>query len=137
VANILNKERARTEIASKLTAHWLNRATSFGFERVPPARPHKPLHDDIVVRADPEYPILWSPSGDREIVCSVNGNAFVIAAHPQILRVIRRLNSGEVCRVRELIGEGNDDSAIAEGIRSFLEKLHALRGISEICRSRR
>jgi len=137
VANILNKRSARTEIASKLTADSLNRATGFGFERVPPPRSQKHLHDDIVVRADPEYPILWSPSGGREIVCSVNGNAFVPTAHPQMLRVIRRLNSGGVCRVRDLIGEGNDDPAIGEGIRSLLEKLHALRGISEISRSRR
>ncbi len=133
VTNILNKGSARTEIASKLTAESLNRATGFGFERVPPPRSQKHLHDGIVVRADPEYPILWSPSGDSEIVCSVNGNAFVITAHPQLLRVITCLNSGEVCRVRDLIGEGNDNSAIGGGIRSFLEKLHALRGISETC----
>ncbi len=42
-----------------------------------------------------------------------------------MLRVIRRLNSGGARRVRDLIGEDNDDSAIGEGIRSFLEKLYA------------
>jgi 50S ribosomal protein L16 3-hydroxylase len=131
MASILNKESTRREIASNLTADWLNRATGFGFERIPPPRPHQPLHDDVAVRGDRRYPILWSRAADGEIVCSVNGNAFVVTAHRQISRILRRLNSGRLCRVGDLIGNGDEEPAIRESIRSFLEKIHSFRGVSE------
>jgi 50S ribosomal protein L16 3-hydroxylase len=130
--NIVNSEPARKRIASTLKAEWLNRATGFGFERVPPPRSQEQLHDDNAVRVDPQYPIRWSKSNEGWIVCSVNGNAFEVIAHPHILRVIRRLNSGEICRPRDLIGQRNGVSPIGEGIRGFLEKLYALDGISEV-----
>jgi hypothetical protein len=131
VASMLNETSTRAEITSKLAADWLNRTTGFGFERVPPPRSQKHLHVLSLVGADADFPILCSRGGDTEIVCSVNGHAFVITRDPQIPRVIKRLNSGRICRVGDLINERDGESGIRGGLRSFLEKLYALRGISE------
>lgn len=121
-----------------LQAEWLNRLTSFGFESYPPPLPGNRLEDEDIVRANPHYPIIWLPAEDDELICSANGHSFSVGAHPEIVKLLERLNRGEVCRVKQLLDEhagiatvgDTEFEALPEDIRAVLEKLRSLRAIS-------
>lgn len=121
-----------------LHVSWLNRITGFGFDVVPPPLPHETLADDRMVCSDPRYPVMWLHAEDDEIVCSANGHAFSVAAHPHVLQMLERLNSGETCRVGDLVSEYKgavkvgrvEFAASPKEIRAILEKLYRLRAIS-------
>src|SRR6185503_11333826 len=81
----------------------LNQLSSFYFNAVPPPLPRRPLTDDELVSGNPHYPVLWVACGDGELICSANGHAFSVAGHPNVLKLLERLNSGEICHVGELI----------------------------------
>src|SRR5262249_35483723 len=70
------------ELGRDLRIAWLNRVTSFGFASVPAPRPYQSLKDDDTVRGDPQYPVVWLPLGDDEIICSPNGHACSICVRP-------------------------------------------------------
>ena len=124
------------QLEQLLRVSWLNRLTGFGFDFVPPPMAHEPLADDLVVSGDPRYPIMWLTAEDNEIVCSANGHAFSLAAHPHVLKMLERLNSGAACRIGDLVTEykgtakrGRVEAACKE-IRAILEKLYSLRAIT-------
>jgi hypothetical protein len=90
-----------------------------------------------VVRGHPEYPIRWLPTGTGEILCSANGHAFTMAAHPKILTLLGRLNGGAPCRVRDLLREyagtarkGGRRALPSVEIRTLLAKLASLRALT-------
>lgn len=122
-----------------LRVSWLNRITGFGFDCVPPPLPHEPLADDDIVRGDARYPVLWLPAADDEIVCSANGHSFSVPAHPKVLKMLERLNSGESCRVRDLVRayKGTvkagrvEFKATPQEIQAILERLYSLRAIEK------
>ena len=128
------------QIEQMLRVSWLNRITSFGFHSVPPPLPHESLADNLVVRGDPRYPIMWLAAEDDEVVCSANGHAFSLTAHPHVLKMLERLNSGEACRVGDLVSEYKgtvkarriEFEATPKQIRAILEKLYSLRAISPV-----
>jgi hypothetical protein len=100
------------------------------------------LDNDAVVIGNPDYPIAWLPGEDGEIVCSANGHAFSVAAHPQIVKLVKRLNQPRSCRVRDLIKEhagtvqvdGVEFEARREDVRAVLTKLYSLRAITTLDR---
>jgi hypothetical protein len=116
----------------------LNCATSFGFSQVPDPLPHRQLKDNAVIRAHPHYPIIWLAGRDNEVICSANGHAFSVAAHPEVLKLLKELNRGNALRVGALIGQHSGDAQVgrvtfkagSEDIRALLEKLYCLRAIS-------
>ena len=122
-----------------LKSSWLNHLTGSGFLSVPPALPWKPLRDDDIVRGCPDYPIRWTPAADDEVICAANGHSFTIAAHPKILQLIERLNTGAAHQVQDLLAEhagivrsdGVEFQADAEEIRALLEKLYSLRALTD------
>lgn len=124
-------------LARAVEVSWLNRVTAFGFTSVPPPLSWKALADDDVVQGDADYPIAWIPADDDEVVCSANGHSFTLPAHPHILKLIERLNSGAAFPVKSLIEEHAgtvqvDDvifEAAPEEIHTLLEKLYTLRAI--------
>jgi len=126
------------ELARAIKAELLNQATGFGFSQVPPPSPHRRLRSDAVVQADSKYPIQWLRGEPGEFICSANGHAFSLFAHPAVLVLFARLNRGEPCHVQSLIDryaesarvDGAYDSAARE-IRALLEKLCGLRALSE------
>jgi hypothetical protein len=113
----------------------LNRATSSRFARVPPPLPRRTLHDRTVVRVNPDFPVTWLRARNAEIICSANGYAFTVTAHPSVLKLFRQLNTGRCFRVGQLIREHAADfqcgrvlfKAEPEDIRALLEKLYTLR----------
>lgn len=127
----------KTQVQQALQVQWMNRVTGFGFISVPPPLSHRALDENEVVRCDPNYPVVWLPANDDEIICSANGHAFSVTAHPKILKLLKRLNSGEPYRVKQLLKEhaGTGEvgkvkfKASAEDIRVILEKLYSLRAI--------
>jgi len=126
-------------LAADLRVAWLNHATGSGFGTVPPPRSSRALADADVVRGDPDYPIAWVAAEDHEVICSANGHAFAIAANPKILKLLERLNTGIPSSVERLVEAYAGSVKVAETafeatpaeIRSPLERLHALRAISE------
>jgi 50S ribosomal protein L16 3-hydroxylase len=126
------------QLEQDLQVEWMNRLTSMGFLGVPPPLAHTPLADADWVGVDPCFPIIWLPADDDEIVCSANGHSFSTAAHPNILKLLERLNRGKACRVKDLIEEHAGSvvvrdvrfEAAPEDIRSLLEKLYSLRAIT-------
>jgi len=121
------------ELDRGLASYWLDYATAAGFVAVPDPSPPRPLPEGAVVRGDRDHPIMWLAMGPGEIVCSANGHAFVLTNN-EIIGVLRRINSGAACRVRDLIARHARASgagpAIAAGhVRTLLEKLWSLRAI--------
>ena len=136
----LREVGADPELEQIVRLSWLNRVTGGGFTRLPIPLPAESLDDADVVRGCPDYPIRWMPAGtDDEVICSANGHSFTLAAHPKILQLIERLNTGAAHQVQDLLAEhaGSlrvDDIefvAKAEEIRALLEKLYSLRAIAK------
>lgn len=129
------------DLKQALVTSELNRLTGLGFTVVPAPSPMKALHDGDVVSGHSDYPIIWSGSSDDELTCSANGHAIKITAHPNIIRLLERLNSGITSSVRSLIEEYacsvqvGDIEFVAspEEIRALLEKLLSLRAIDCRC----
>lgn len=126
-----------TGLRRVLTAACLNHATGSGFTAVPPPLVVRTLPETAVVRGHPEYPIRWLPTGTGEILCSANGHAFTMAAHPKILALLGRLNGGEPCRVGDLLREyagtarkGGRRALPPVEIRTLLAKLASLRALT-------
>ena len=125
-------------LVRRLTAARLNHETGFGFTEVPPPSPPRRLRADALVLGSPEMPIAWRRAGG-EIVCSVNGHAFTLPDDPRVPRLLRRLNTGRPERVGELMKAGAGTvrrggaafSATPGDVRALLERLLALRGITE------
>jgi len=122
----------------ELKVLWLNHVSSLGFSRVPPPLAHARLGSDAVIQGDPRFPILWLPGSDETLICSANGHCFSFNGHPKIPMLLKRLNSGEPCRVADLVreyaglaeSEGVAFDASPEDIRGLLEKRYSLRAIS-------
>ena len=137
VTKALREVSRSAEVRRELRIAWLNRVTSFGFASVPAPRPHIMLKDNDLVRGDSQYPVVWLTQDD-EIICSANGHCFSICAHPNILKVLRRLNCGETLSVERVVAEyagiasadGVEFEALPEDIRALLEKLYTLRAIT-------
>ena len=120
------------ELGRSLTAYWLDQVTGSGFIAVPDPLPPRSLPDDAVLRGDPDHPVMWMATGANELVCSANGHAFVLAKGAGLARVLRRINSGAPCRVRDLVGRHSRAAtadASAGHVRALLEKLWSLRAI--------
>ena len=115
----------------------LNCTTSSGFARVPPLLPRRALHNRTVVRVNPDFPIMWLPARNAEIICSANGYAFTVTAHPGVLKLFRQLNTGRCFRVGQLLRQHAGDFqsgrilfiAKQKDIRALLEKLYSLRAL--------
>jgi 50S ribosomal protein L16 3-hydroxylase len=126
-----------TALRRMLTAAGLNHATGSGFTAVPPPLVARTLAETAVVRGHPEYPIRWLSGGTGEILCSANGHAFTIAAHPKIPALIERLNGGEPYRVGDLVreyagaaGKGSGRALPRIEVRTLLSKLASLRALT-------
>jgi 50S ribosomal protein L16 3-hydroxylase len=116
----------------------LDRVTGFGSTEVPPALPWQALADDDIVCGYPDYPIMWTPIENHQIIVSANGHSFIIPADPRIIELIERLNSGVGLRIKSLSEEyagtirfaDVEYEADSEGVRALLEKLYSLRTIT-------
>jgi 50S ribosomal protein L16 3-hydroxylase len=126
------------QIEQTMRVEWLNRLTSYGFDRVPPPLPQRRLANNEVVCGEPHHPIVWLLVEDREIICSANGHSFSVTAHPNILALLARLNGGASCSVKQLIAEHAGTVEVNEvefeatpgDIRRLLGKLFSLRAIT-------
>ncbi len=120
-----------------LIASRLNYLTGFGFTRVPAPLLLKTLHENDLVGIVPGFPILWIAKAG-EIICSANGHAITLPAHPKVSALLRRLNSGARCRVKELVAEysgtvrrnGVEFIASRKAVFDLLEKLHSFRALA-------
>src|SRR6185503_17197565 len=80
----------------------------------------------------------WLVDASHQLVCSANGHSFTIPADPRVIRMLKRLNTGEPLLVSDLIkkyvgtskSNGLEFVATPDGIREVLSKLYSLRGIS-------
>jgi len=126
-------------LGRSLTAYWLDHVTGAGFTAVPDPLPPRSLPDDAVLRGDPDHPVMWMAAGANELVCSANGHAFVLANGVGFVRVLRRINSGAPCRVKDLVTAhsgtvtraGVAFVASRKDIRALLEKLYSLRALTD------
>ncbi|MGH7390881.1 MAG: JmjC domain-containing protein [Candidatus Rokuibacteriota bacterium] len=121
------------ELERSLTAHWLAHVTGSGFTGVPDPLPPRSVPGDAVLRGDPDHPVMWMAAGADALICAANGHAFVLGKSRGLVRVLRRINSGAPCRVRDLI-EQHSRAAGARvdtsgPVRALLEKLWSLRAI--------
>ncbi|MBC7910995.1 MAG: hypothetical protein H7Y30_10875 [Pyrinomonadaceae bacterium] len=137
LSTALREASQDTQLAQSLRIAWLNRMSSFGFQAVPPPLPQSALADEDVCCVDTHYPILWLHA-DNEFVCSANGHAFSITAHPIVLQLLEQLNKGESCRIKCLLDKyagtalvNNVEVAVTrEDLRSIMEKLWSLRALT-------
>ena len=137
--NALSRDRA-LEVA--LTASRLNHLTGFGFSQVPGPERRNPLREDDLVHVDARYPILWMVS-DGELVCSANGHAFTLPAHPKLPALLRRLNRGVPISVKDLLDaysttekRGNVEFVASRNdLRALLDKFHSLRTLVRLTSS--
>jgi 50S ribosomal protein L16 3-hydroxylase len=125
------------ELRKVLMADCLNRVTGSGFTVVPTPLPVKALPSAAIVQVHPEHPIRWLNTRAGEILCSANGHAFTIAAHPKIRKLLERLSRGDAHRVGDLLREyrvssgkrGQRYLAPAE-VRALLAKLVSVRAMT-------
>jgi len=136
LARSLRELSSDDEFKRDASVEWLNRLSGFGFAHVPPPLAQTKLRDGDIVRGDAADPILCLAAGD-EVICSANGHAFSVGAHPEILKLLRELNRGNSLRVGALIKQYSGDARVgrvtfkarSEDIRALLEKLYCLRAI--------
>jgi 50S ribosomal protein L16 3-hydroxylase len=122
------------ELDRGLASYWLDYATAAGFIAVPDPSPPRPLPEGAVVRGDRDHPIMWLAMGRDRVICSANGHAFVLPQRARLAGVLRRINSGAPCRVRDLIARharaaGASRAVAARRVRALLETLWSLRAI--------
>lgn len=108
----------------ELTRFWMERITSYGFTRTPPPRRHVPLRTGKAVRANPALPILCRKFS-QDIVISANGRSVTIAHHRDLVKLIRSLAGGKVCRLGDLlqVGRQNPRSLFRKRVRDALQFL--------------
>jgi hypothetical protein len=131
-AQALRSVGGDAQLGRSLTAYWLDHVTGSGFTAVPDPLPLRSLPDDAVLRGTPDHPVMWMAAGASELVCSANGHAFVLAEGAGLERVLRRINSGAPCRVRDLVEQHSravGATVDASALRALLEKLWSLRAI--------
>lgn len=128
--DLLREISMGAELEQSLKLSWLNRATGYGFVKVPPPLPIRSLGDDEVVRGDAGYPIVYIPWSDGKMVISTNGHSFMVNTCPQIEKLIRLLNKEEPRQVATLINECAEPSDNTVLLRNVLEKLLSLRAIT-------
>jgi hypothetical protein len=135
---VLKETSDDPSLVQALNVSSLNRVTGFGFTNVPPPVPLRRLEDEDLVQSDPHYPIIWMAATDNDLICSANGHAFSIAAHPAVITLLEHLNTGVSCRVQGLADKYSGTTqtgdvefeATREDVRALLEKLHSLRAIT-------
>ena len=131
---VLKQTSHDPDLQQALNVSWLNRVTGFGFMNVPPPLPFMRLEDEDVVQSDPHYPIIWMCAIDNDLICSANGHAFSIAAHPSVVKLFKQLNTGIPCRGQRLVDKYSgtfqvgdvEFEATPEDVRAILEKLYCL-----------
>jgi len=136
-AQALSDVSREAELEQTLRVAWMNHVTSFGFDGVPPPLPPIRLNDQDAVRVDSNFPLMWLTDDDDEIICSANGHAFSITAHPNIAKLFEELNKGDAHLVKRLVREYAGTKRVADveyqlsrkEIRALLEKLCSLRAI--------
>jgi hypothetical protein len=124
----------------ELKVLWLNHVSSLGFNRVPPPLADSRLNDDAIIQGNSRFPVLWLRGTDGRLICSANGHCFSLNGHPNVPKLLKRLNSEEPCHVASLMQEyaglvDRDDvefEASPEDIRSLLEKLYSLRAANVV-----
>jgi 50S ribosomal protein L16 3-hydroxylase len=141
-ARALNAVSRDPALEIALTASRLNHLTGFGFSQVPGPERRSRLRESDLVRGDAHYPILWMRS-DGELVCSANGHAFTVPAHPKVPALLRCLNRGVPVRVKGLLDAYSTTErrgsiefvASRKDLRFLLEKLHSLRALVRLTSS--
>lgn len=116
---------------------WLNHVTGFGFNGVPSPLPPRTLLDEDIIQGDPDFPLMWLPIEDNEVICSANGHSFSITAHPNVAELFAVLNQGNPHIVKRLLREFAGTARIDDveyrlsrkEIRALLEKLCSLRAL--------
>jgi hypothetical protein len=118
------------DLDRSLAAYWLDHATGAAFTAVPDPLPPRSLPEGAVLRGDPDHPVRWLARGRTEMLCSANGHAFVFPPGAALVHVLRRINSGAPCRMRDLLEpRSRGGGASAARVRELLEKLWSLRAI--------
>lgn len=121
-----------------LKVKWLNRATGLGFEMFPFQREPLVLSRNQFIQCDPLYPIVWLIEPEQKLLCSVNGQTFITTAHPQLIKLLDLLNTGEKMMVSTLMQEFYGTEIVddvefnltPEQVLMVLQKLYSLRAFT-------
>jgi 50S ribosomal protein L16 3-hydroxylase len=107
-----------------LSTIWLQKLTGLCYRRAILPKPYAPLNDEVRVRVDSRYPVLYRKLSDNILICSANGHCLKTTGHPNVIEMLRHLNSGRVVRVGDVV-DGYADGFVydTEGIRSLIETL--------------
>lgn len=110
-------------------AQWLQLATAGGFECGPAPTEAQPLSDEVVVRADMEWPPVFIPTTGGRLLVGVNGDVFAIPDRESSRELLGELQAGMEGRVGELV-ERFGASVGASLVRETLDALHRARGLA-------
>lgn len=128
-------------LEESVMAAWLSRLTSFGFNKLPPRRPSRPLADDERISVDPLCPVAWTGQDAGQLIYAASGYCSITEARQDVARLLERLNSGAVLTVGGLIRECADGNGAkvgtaangrVEALRAILSELYSMRGIDII-----
>jgi hypothetical protein len=122
------------ELERSLQLSWLNRATGYGFLKVPPPLPFRRLDDRELVRGNANYPIVRIPWSEGRVAISANGHSFTVTDSESLEALVVHLNTGDIYRVKGLIEvcAGSRQSTEAERLRSVIDKLYSLRAVKNL-----
>jgi 50S ribosomal protein L16 3-hydroxylase len=121
-ADALKRIAEGSGLEHALAVIWLQKLTGLGFRRAILPQSHSPLCNHAMIRVDPKYPILYLRLSDNTLVCSANGHYLKTTSHPNVIELLRRLNSGRAARVGDLVSSYADGFVYdTESIRGLLE----------------
>jgi molybdopterin-synthase adenylyltransferase len=124
------------ELAARLAGAALRVSSAGGFREVPPLRDAETLQDSQwIVVADPRW--LKTAEVSEALVCSANGHAFSLPAHPDVIRMLARLGTGAPVRLGALLDAYASDAAAGaeedevdrEALREVVSLLHRMRAV--------
>jgi len=118
---------------------YLSWITRFGFDIAPDPLDEASLDDSDLIQACPHIPIIFLKEGEN-LLCSVNGQNFFCAPHPNIIAMFEEINKGIALPVGKITecykGEAKAGTATlkidADGIKAMLLTLLRLRAIWKV-----
>ena len=101
LCDLVERKPRALRLRERATEMWLKRLTGLGFDAVPPPTRTEEIPPGERLRADPEFPALFKRVHD-ELILSANGLSLSLPYHPDLPKVLRRVNSGAPFSPEEL-----------------------------------
>ncbi|HEX4341226.1 MAG TPA: cupin domain-containing protein [Polyangiaceae bacterium] len=119
------KAGVTSDVALETRRLWLERLSCLSLDEALPQASSPALQPGDSVAMDPDYPFLWSRSGER-VVAAARGDSVVLPNREAVVRTLEKLSSGEPCRVDALQALTTDTDPSVTWVLERLATIHAI-----------